>query len=307
MRKVVGIGETLLDVLFKEGQPISATPGGSVFNGLVSLSRTNTPVIFISEIGNDHVGEIIRNYMRENNIRTDYIDCFPDGKSPVSLAFLNDQNDAEFLIYKEYPKERLEVPLPPIVRDDLFILSSYYALNPALRERVVEFLEHAQDRNALIYYDLNFRKPHAHEALRLIPTFMENYEYADIVRGSDEDFRNIYGDKDLDSIYRDHIRFYCPILIATQGNKNILLYTENDKLELPVPPISTVSTIGAGDNFNAGILWGLLTYNIGKNDLPNLTPELWKKVIQHGIEFAAETCQNTSNSISTEFAKSYWK
>ena len=31
MRKVIGIGETILDILFKDEQPTAAVPGGSVF------------------------------------------------------------------------------------------------------------------------------------------------------------------------------------------------------------------------------------------------------------------------------------
>ena len=61
-------------------------------------------VCFISETGNDHVGNIILDFMKQNNISTDHVNVFPDGKSPVSLAFLNDLNDAEYMFYKDYPK-----------------------------------------------------------------------------------------------------------------------------------------------------------------------------------------------------------
>ena len=44
MRKVIGIGETILDIIFKNDQPHTAVPGGSVFNGLVSLGRLGVPV-----------------------------------------------------------------------------------------------------------------------------------------------------------------------------------------------------------------------------------------------------------------------
>ena len=37
MRKVIGIGETILDIIFRGEQPTAAVPGGSVFNGIVSL------------------------------------------------------------------------------------------------------------------------------------------------------------------------------------------------------------------------------------------------------------------------------
>ena len=36
MRKVIGIGETVLDIIFKDNQPVSAVPGGSAFNAAIS-------------------------------------------------------------------------------------------------------------------------------------------------------------------------------------------------------------------------------------------------------------------------------
>lgn len=81
MRKVIGIGETILDIIFRGNQPYVAVPGGSVFNGLVSLGRLGVDVLFISEIGNDKVGDIIQQFMQENHISTQYVDRFPDGKA----------------------------------------------------------------------------------------------------------------------------------------------------------------------------------------------------------------------------------
>ena len=71
--------------------------------------------------------------MKENNISTRYVDRFPDGKSPISLAFLDNDSNADYTFYKDYPKQRLDVPLPEINEDDIFIYGSYYSLNPALR------------------------------------------------------------------------------------------------------------------------------------------------------------------------------
>ena len=94
MWMVIGIGETILDIIFKNNQPHAAVPGGSTFNGLISLGRLGVPVSFISEVGNDHVGEFIRDFMTENNLSTRYVERFPDGKSPISLAFLDGDSNA---------------------------------------------------------------------------------------------------------------------------------------------------------------------------------------------------------------------
>ena len=73
MRKVIGIGETILDILFKNEQPTAAVPGGSAFNGLISLGRAGLDVTFISEVGNDRVGKNILNFMKENGVNSKHV------------------------------------------------------------------------------------------------------------------------------------------------------------------------------------------------------------------------------------------
>ena len=70
MRKIFGIGETVLDIIFKDGQPQAAKAGGSVLNSAVSMGRMGLPVSFISEYGLDDVGELIDNFLNENGVNT---------------------------------------------------------------------------------------------------------------------------------------------------------------------------------------------------------------------------------------------
>lgn len=305
MRKVIGIGETILDIIFRGDQPSAAVPGGSVFNGIVSLARMGVNVGFISETGNDRVGQIILQFMRENHISTEHVNVFPDGKSPVSLAFLNDQSDAEYIFYKDYPKQRLDVLFPKLNEDDIVVIGSYYALNPLLRDKILELLEQAREKKAIVYYDPNFRSSHKGEAMRLAPTIIENLEYADIVRGSIEDFFYMYNIEDVDKIYKDKIQFYCPNFLCTAGAESIALRTAQCTKEYPIAPLEAVSTIGAGDNFNAGLIYGILKYDVRYRDLGNLSEATWDKIVKCGQDFAAEVCTSFHNSIPTEFAANY--
>lgn len=303
MRKVIGIGETILDIIFRNEQPIAAVPGGSVFNGIVSLGRTGVPISFISETGNDHVGNIILKFMRDNNMPTNHINVFPDGKSPVSLAFLNERSDAEYIFYKDYPKQRLDIVYPKLEEDDIVVIGSYYALNPILRDKVVDLLEQARKKKAIVYYDPNFRSSHKEEAIKLAPSIIENLEYADIVRGSQEDFFYMYNLRDADQIYKNKIKFYCPNFLCTAGSEQISLRTKTIHKEYIIPPVEAVSTIGAGDNFNAGVIYGLLKYNVRYDDLNTMDEAIWDKIVGYGMEFASEVCKSFNNSVSKEFAE----
>ena len=73
---ITGIGETILDIIFKNDQPVAAVPGGSTFNALISLGRVlggNPPVLFVTEVGNDHVGDIIVNFLADNGVSAEYV------------------------------------------------------------------------------------------------------------------------------------------------------------------------------------------------------------------------------------------
>lgn len=305
MRKVIGIGETILDILFRPGQPQAAVPGGSVYNAVISLGRMGQNVTFISETGNDRVGEMILANMRENGVDTANVNVFPEGKSPVSLAFLNERNDAEYIFYKDYPRQRLEVNMPEISSDDIIMIGSYFAITPVLRDKVKELLDRARDAGAIIYYDVNFRSTHANEAIKLMPTIIENFEYADILRGSTEDFQNMFRQPDADKVYSNHVGFYCPNFICTDADGDVRLRTKHVCKDYPVTPLKAVSTIGAGDNFNAGVVYGLLKYRVRRADLAELTEADWDAIIRCGMDFSADVCKSVSNSVSKEFAESY--
>ena len=70
------------------------------------------------------------------------------------------------------------------------------------------------------------------------------------------------------------------------------LYHGDLRLHFDSPSIRPVSTIGAGDNFNAGILYGLLKNNVRHRDLATLPKETWANIIRCGIDLATEVCRS---------------
>ena len=305
MRKVIGIGETVLDIIFKDNKPVEAVPGGSAFNAITSLGRCGINTSFISEAGNDRVGKYIIDFLNNNGVNAEDISTFPDSKSPISLSFLNEKNDAEYIFYKDHPHDHLEFNFPDIQPDDILLFSSFYAVNPVIRPQVVGLLEYARSRGAIIYYDVNFRPAHKDEVIKITPNLLENLDYADVVRGSHEDFATLYKKEDADKVYNAEISFYCKQFIYTQGNLPVEIRGGKDiKKSYPVHNTDVVSTIGAGDNFNAGFIFGMLKHNITRSDLERgLTEEQWDQLIDYALTFSADCCKDIFNYVSKEFGK----
>lgn len=305
MRKVIGIGETILDIIFRDDQPIGAVPGGSVFNGLISLGRVGVSALFISETGNDRVGQKIIRFLEDNHVDASCISVYPESKSPISLAFLNERNDAEYIFYKDHPHDRLDFNFPDIQPDDIVMFGSFYAVNPVIRPQMFSFLEYARTKGAILYYDVNFRASHANEVMKVTPNILENLELADVIRGSKEDFEVMFKKSDADSLYRSQISFYCKNFICTGGAEPLELRAQGDiSKQYAIAETKTVSTIGAGDNFNAGFVYGLVKYGITRKMLDEGVAEvLWDQVIAEAQQFSANVCQSIHNSVDLTFAE----
>ena len=303
MRKVIGIGETILDIIFRNNQPEKAVPGGSTFNCIISLRRCNIPALFISVFGNDRIGRLLQNFMQENNLSTEYIDLYDEGNSPVSLAFLDENQQAEYQFFRAFPKQRLQIAFPEINADDILIIGSYFVINPELREKVLALIQYAKQQKAIIYYDINFRKAHASERNLLFPFFLENLVHSSLIRCSNEDLKNIFPGETIENIYINYIAPKCENFIVTNGEGTIKLKTAFFEKIYAVEAIKPVSTIGAGDNFNAGIIYGLIKNNILSGDLSNLNKKQWDELIAYGQTFAKEACLSMENFVSREFAK----
>ena len=307
MRKVFTIGETVYDIIFKNGSIQTGKAGGSMLNSSVSLGRLGIDVSFISEIGADQVGEIINKFLIENHVSTDFIYRFEDGKTPIALAFLDENQNATYSFYKIYPRRRLQQQFPEITSGDIVLFGSFFSLSPLVRQPLVGFIKKARASGAIIIYDPNIRKSHQSEIPELQHLIYENISLADIIRGSDEDFNTMFGVKNFDEATEIFKKSGNQIFIYTAGGDHVRLFSNNATSSFSVPGIIPLSTIGAGDNFNAGIIYALLRQNIFKKDLNNLPSDQWNEIIYTGIELSQEVCKSYDNYISASFAKRFVK
>ena len=303
MRKIYGVGETVLDIIFKGGQPQAAKAGGSVLNSAVSMGRMGLPVSFISEYGMDDVGELIDSFLNENGVNTSSVHRFEDGSTSLALAFLNEKNDAHYTFYKDFPGKRLDINFPVLQKDDILQFGSFYAIWPEIRNKIKKFVMNSHESGALVLYDPNFRKSHLSELGSLKPLIVENMRMSSLIRGSDEDFVNIFRVNSADEAW-EVVRNYSSCLVYTANTEGVYVRTNSFSGKFPVRSITPVSTIGAGDNFNAGILTSIYRNNITGDQLATIGSKEWEKIIETAVDFATHVCLSYENYISKEFAKS---
>ena len=339
--KIVGIGETVFDIVFKDGKPQAAVPGGSVFNAIISLGRTAGTaasasvagasaagvsasggtvasstaasstaarcaaprVIMATQMGKDNVAEIITGFMRRNNVEITHAICVEGRQSTISLAMLDSRNDARYEFFRDSAMPKFQTPDIEFEPGDILLFGSFFAISPATRLQVRELVARARSQGAIIYYDINFRKgPHGNSP-HIKEYIEENCALSTIVRGSSEDIGNIYGECTAEEAYRDHISSLCSNFICTKGADSTEVFSPGLHATYPVRKIETLSTIGAGDNFNAGVVYTL-------SQLPacaalTLGKEEWDKIVTTAHLFSAEVCQSYENYVPEDFLKRY--
>ncbi len=302
-RTVYCIGETVLDIIFSN-QPVAARPGGSMLNAAVSLGRAGIRVEFISDIAADQAGEMIIRFLHENNIGTAFINRFSGGKTTLALAFLDERADATYSFYSDQPEESLKGELPVPATDDIVLFGSFFSVTDGNHEKLQAFLSAARRNNALILYDPNFRKPHIADLPRVMTRIVENFSLADIIRGSDEDFLHIFAIREAGEAYARITNRDNQVLIYTRSNEPICILTGKQMISVPVPRIEPVSTIGAGDSFNAGVIHAFIKMGIGLGQISSLSSGEWEKIAGDAIRFAQNVCMSLDNYISHDFLNS---
>ncbi|MEE4256540.1 MAG: carbohydrate kinase [Bacteroidales bacterium] len=300
MRRIYTTGESIYDIIFRNGEPIAANAGGAMLNTSVSLGRLALPVFFISEFAQDDVGKEIDLFLQNNHVDTSYVYRYPDGKTAISLAFLDEKKDASYTFYKNYPRKRFNIEMPEIREGDILLFGGLYSLTPEIREKLISLVKDARDAGAMIIYDPNMRNPHKKQMDALRAFVFENISLAGMVRGSDEDFRTIMDIVDGEKAYSFVCDNGCKKLIYTRSSEQVEVYTPEGRSFSNVSRVSAVSTIGAGDNFNAGLIYELFRSGI---DLDQLKLKNLENMVQTAISFGSHVCMHYDNYISKEFAE----
>lgn len=301
MNRIIGIGETVYDIIFKNEQPVSATPGGSAFNALISVGRMGINCAMITNVGDDNIGDITLRYMEDNGVDTSLAFRQNGMKSHVALAFLDENDNAQYQFYKDHAGVDMPAMDINFTDADAVLFGSFFAINPGIRDITRALLTKARQSGAFLYYDINFRASHIADIPSTLGNINENMSLSSVVRGSLEDFGYLYGTENVDEIYEKHIRPYCPYFICTNGGNPVQLRTPLFSLSFDAPKIKTVSTVGAGDNFNAGFLCQLMEEkNISSLPIAEWEENDWEKLIANGQKFSAIVCQSLGNSIPSQ-------
>ncbi len=297
-------GELLLDLIHEPNGSLTAVAGGSQVNVAMNLAKVNQEVSMMGLLGKDGPAAVILEKLKTNKVDTAFLLQHADYKTGLAFASIDAAGKARFDIYKSKLQGiSLAIPFPELNEKSVISFGSLAALDPVWQAFLTPLIRKAHEKGAVVFYDPNIRcdfNPYS-DADKVI----ENMRKAQIIRGSDEDFQSIF-ETDRPEIISDKAALSPEtVLIVTRGSDAVDCYYKGDLSSYPVPALQQLrSTVGAGDAFNAGLLyaWAHMGLSTGllKSGIPN---EVLALMMGMGVSFATDVCKSSGNQISDALAE----
>lgn len=250
------VGEALVDLVIHPAspEPPRAHPGGSPANVAVGLARLGHLVTFITEIGTDDYGALVRDHLVYNGVQL-APGCEVDGPTNRAVAHLDESGSASYEFDISWTVT--DLALPPGTTF-LHTGSLALALEPGARA-VLDLLRRTSNGGfALIGFDPNVRPALAGDRTSAVQRIEEVAALCHVVKMSDEDLGYLFpGASPAEVADRFLGRGVTALAAITLGARGAYVATSHACVELPALTGKVVDTVGAGDAFSAGMIDGL--------------------------------------------------
>lgn len=278
---LITVGRVSLDLFsrdigaeFHDITAFETSVGGSPVNIAIGASRLGLHAIAFTAVGDDEVGRFVRRYLQNEKVNTDFIPVKAGRRTGMAVVGVQPPDRFPLLFYRENPAdihltidEAKKLPL-----DEARALSlSGTALSQGGAHDVSLYLaEGASARGTMTFMDLDLRPDQwAHplafglRARRMMPL-------CDVIIGTEEEFYAalspkpeavMVGEKvadtgDLHKRMEDCACENDAVLVLKRGERGVRLYLNGSQLDVPGYPVEIVNTVGAGDGFASGFIYG---------------------------------------------------
>lgn len=284
------VGESLVDVVHRDGLPASEHVGGSPLNVAVGLARLGHPAQLATWIGDDAFGVAV-----QEHLRADSVALAPGSvtapRTPSATAYLDESGSARYEFDLAW-----DLPYPMPTGFGHFHTGSIAAALQPGAERVMQWMLTAR-HTATTSFDPNVRPTLLGAPARVRAPLEQLIGLADVVKASDEDIRWLYGqDVPLQVVLRQWSMLGPHLLVVTQGAAGALAYiSATGAIErVAGHAVRVVDTVGAGDSFQSGLISGLLDAGLlggpaARDRLAKAEPEALLAAVRRAVDASAIT------------------
>ncbi|CAL8973264.1 Ribokinase [Propionicimonas sp. T2.31MG-18] len=263
------IGETLMDVIRRPGEPASEHPGGSPLNVAVGLGRLGHPSMLVTWMAEDDHGQVIKQHLDESGVTLAPGATQAERTSTANIVMHEDGKlDYSFDLLWALP------PMPEDFQPLVVHAASLGAIHQPGADDVFALISRSRE-HATITYDPNIRPDIMKSPERVRPLVERLVNAADVTKVSAEDLEWLYPDRNPESVAAEWANGGS-LVVLTKGERGSATFRMVDGARrclrvLPGYCSSFVDAVGAGDSFMSGLIHALWEHGLlGADKRPQL-------------------------------------
>lgn len=293
---LLSCGDALVDFLpVKSADGRDATVsvvGGSCLNIAVGMARLGAPAGFVGGISTDLFGRMIADHASASQVDLRYA---TRSAHQTTLAFVRHVGgEPQYAFYDEatasrnWSYQRGSIPLDEI---EAIHVGSTTLANDNGAIQALAMIEDVGG-STTISFDPNCRPNLVRHKARYVDQMNAFAAAADIVRMSDADFEFLYGGNDYGERAKSLIAAGTSLVVVTRGINGAQAWHKAAGLvKVEAPTISVMDTIGAGDSFQAALLFALRAIGrIKRGALAEMNAGELDRTLSFASACAAVTC-----------------
>lgn len=236
--------------------------GGAELNFAIGCARLGLRSKWISRLGKDEFGKVIYNFARGEGV--DMSDVAYVNGYPTSLNFKEIREDGSGkTFYYRYQSPILTLKPGDITEkmfegiDIVHLTGVFLAIDPKNVNIAKRVMEIAKQKNIPVSFDPNIRlKLWSIEEARSV--YYDIFPYVDILLTGLDEIRLIIGTDLKESLAEFTKVNAIDQLVIKDGKQGSKLYTKSEWHEKEAFSVIPVDTVGAGDGYDAGYIYGYL-------------------------------------------------
>jgi fructokinase len=259
---LLSCGDALIDFLPVQSaggdDALMPTVGGSCLNTAVGMARLGAPTGFVGGISTDLFGRMIADHALESGVDLHYATRSEHG---TTLAFVHTvAGEPQYAFYDEQSASRNWIYRPgsiPFTEIEAIHVGSTTLVDEKGAAQALAMLQDARGSTA-ISFDPNCRPNLVKQKGHYVDCMEAFARMADIIRMSDTDFGYLFGNDDWASNAKSLIAAGASLYVITRGGQGARAWhREAGAIEVAAPAVKIADTIGAGDSFQAALLFAL--------------------------------------------------
>jgi len=241
--------------LYSVTQPINLNIGGNAAIFSACASRLGLQAGLMGKIGDDEIGQVLLKKLKDASVDVSFVSLSRKKPTAATLVIANESGERSFYHHIGANAEfgLADVDFSRLFEAKALLLCSYFIMPSLAGDPTKTILKKAKENNMVTFFDVAW-DPTGNWDLD------EILNYVDVFIPNEDEITRIMKKKDVADAIHELLDAGVKTVAVKLGSKGCYIENyEGEKIQLKAHNVKALDTTGAGDTFNAGFVYGILS------------------------------------------------